>query len=531
MNDSISFSPALALKVVMRRKRLFILAILICVVTAGVMAWRMHFTYESTAQVLIKPGVRQAFSVEAATLRGTPIVERDHYYEIANTLMILRSRAVLDRLIRRIEKMDPTFFEAGPKPSEKPVTAKKDDDGILGKMKTGIKRLVRPPSNPAAYNTPEARRDFQRAQLRRAIGIEQVPGTTIVNISAQWGDSKRAYLVCDAMLAVCQEYYREFFEQANGITFLEQMVQETEGKLERITKEENDIHTEFKVSDAKAEITALLTQLGKLQNQHTECRVLSESAAGRTGYFDDALKSVPEMLSSETNQQINPEWQSLYQHLQALELRKLGAVSLAGSPDTLTEKIEKTRQKLQEIPKVIDTRGRSMPNPLFTNLKQQKLIIEAEAAGARQKCSAISSEISELRLRIDELQRVSKRLDALKLQRKLAEDELKTHLRSVQTARHAELLDKRRFSSLQVIEFPERSYEPLRNRRPRVLAGGLFAGILLGLALCFFLYIQSREVASADQLRQATDLKVLGSIPSCKGRGLFARPNQAHEWN
>ena len=135
-------SPQLFLAAVLRRKLLFLFVVLFCTAAAGFMALKTTFTYESSAQILVKPGAREGFSVESATLRGTPIVDRHAYTEFANTLARAvrsgRSYAYFRELATQVATLKPAEVE---KVIDRVLKPERSVTMIQG-PKTGVEKMV-----------------------------------------------------------------------------------------------------------------------------------------------------------------------------------------------------------------------------------------------------------------------------------------------------------------------------------------------------------------------------------------------------
>ncbi len=522
--ENLKMSPQLFLAAVLRRKLLFLIVVLLCTAAAGYMALKTTFSYESSAQILVKPGAREGFSVESATLRGTPIVDRHAYTEFANTLAILQSRDLLDRLVDKVQESKENI-DLGPVTKTQGVLEKKE----WSFLKEWVDKLLMPPEYQAVKNNEDQRRELLRLILAQAIVVEQIPGTTVVEITAAWKDPRVAYVITNLMLEVFRDHYREFFRDRDSIKFIADLVKESEKKLQAFIQKEEDLRVEYKIADVGAEITQVLHQIGQLQESYTECQVMAASASGRSGYLDDMLKKMKPSLRTQTNTTINPEWSAISLRLQ--ELQRLRASTPRSQRAAIDKEIKDLNDKLQKEPMVVQSGGTATPNPLFTRLQEIKMTWEADSAGTSNKCTTIASEIQALRLRHDTLRRVDKILQGIKLERRLVEEELRSHRRSLQAAKTADQLAQGHITSLKVIERPELNPNPVRNRKPLVLAGGALFGILAGIGLCSLLYRRVREISSSGQLKEVAGHKVIGAVPACRYTTLLKKNNQKQHWS
>jgi len=507
--DELRISPLTFLHAVRRRKLLFVLIVLLAVAVAGALALRVEYKYEAGAKLLVRPGDREAFSVASATLRGTPIVDRQTMTEIGNTLAMLQSRAVIDRLAGRLiaegeadALLPPDFGTAS------------DPSGSAGGVKGFVKQLILPPEVAVDRNAEQKKLARLEMALRLAIEMEQIAGTSIVQLTVKWGDPQTAYRLANRLLEACREHYQEFYRSKESIAFLEKLAKESETKLEALIKREDDLRAEFKVADVQAEINQVLAQLGQLRAAYTECQMTSASSSARFEYLESMIKDVDSTLPTASTTTVNPKWTALYTALQNLKLRKLEERVYRTEKSSVDEEIERVNRELSRESMVIKSEGAPMPNPLYTSLRQQTLDLKASTAAARRKCTAISEEIQALQLRHNTLERVTKILDAIELERTLVETELTNHLRSLQAARTADRLAQGRITNIQVIETPAMSPIPIKNRKPMILAAGGLVGVGVGILLCFLLFLRTREISSTKRLREVAGLKVIGSIPA-----------------
>jgi len=507
--DELSLSPLMLLQAVLRRKLIFVLTVLLAVTVAGAFALRVKYEYEAGAKLLVRPGDREAFSVASATLRGTPIVDRQAMTEIGNTLAMLQSRAVIDRLAERLvaegeaDKLLPPDFGTAPDTSEEGT----------GTVKAFAKQLLLPPEVRVERNTEEKKLARLKLALSLAIEMEQIGGTSIVQLVVKWSDPQTAYDLASRLLEACRDHYREFYRSKESIAFLEQLAAEAQKKLEALMKREDDIRAEFKVGDVAAEISQVLAQVGRLREEYTACQMTSASSSARVEYLDATIKDVNATLPSASTTTVNPKWTALYTALQNLKLRKLEERVLRTERSSVDAEIERVNKELALEPMVMRNEGPPVPNPLYTSLRQETVDLKASTAAARRKCTAISEEIQTLQLRHNTLERVTKMLDAIELERELVTSQLTNHLRSLQAARTADRLAQGRIANIQVIESPAMSPFPIKNRKPMILVGGALVGVGLGVLLCFLLFLKTREISGPKRLGEVAGVKVIGAIP------------------
>lgn len=525
--DELSISPLILLKAVLRRKLIFVLTVLLAVTVAGAFAVRVRYKYEAGAKLLVRPGDREAFSVASATLRGTPIVDRQAMTEIANTLAMLQSRAVIDRMAERLiaegqaDMLLPPGFGTAPETSrEGPST-----------VKAFAKQLLLPPEVRIEQNSEERKLARLKLELRRAIEMEQIGGTSIVQLVVKWGDPQTAYDLANRILEACREHYREFYRSKESIAFLEQLAAEAQKKLDALMKREDAIRAEYEVAEVEAEINQVLAQLGRLREEYTESQMTSASSSARYEYLDSKIKNVKATLPSASTTTVNPKWTALYTALQNLKLRKLEERVLRTEKSSVDQEIERINKELALEPMVIRTEGPPVPNPLYTNLRQQTLDLKASTAAARRKCTAIGEKIQTLKLRHNTLERVTKMLDAIELERGLVTNELTNHLRSLQAARTADRLAQGRIANIQVIESPAMSPMPIKNRKPLILAGGGLVGVGIGVLLCFLLFLKTREISGTKRLGEVAGVKVIGAIPTATSVRKLKRFRQTGKWS
>jgi uncharacterized protein involved in exopolysaccharide biosynthesis len=510
-----AFSPRVLLLAISRRKTVFVLVLLVSAAATALMVRRARFRYESSFDFLVKPGVRERFSLDQASLRGDPVAGSSFpSTSLANAVSILQSPDLVGRLV---DELLENGEMASPVEEESPPDSRKND--LLSKA---LRKFLRPPEvSLPELSDAEQRREALKAMLVGAIKVEATMGPSVITVSVNWSDPHTAYRLARRLVDVCRLHYVEAYRPKASIQFLEKLVQSAEAKLQDTIKKQSELLVDLRVSDIDRRMKQIESRIATLEDQHGNCQIRMASYDGEARAIEKSLESVNKELPDRVSVIANPKHAALYGHLQSLNMMRLDRPKIAGTSTPLDREIERVLKKLEKEPELIEKKHPAGPDPIYTTLRRKLLTVDAERAGLMEQCGRITSELETLRLISSKLYLRSAQIKALDLERELASADLRSHKMSLQAARKIDLLSRGEFSNLQLIRSPELNPGPVKNRRPMFLAAGLLGGLAAAAFLCFLLYQASSEFSRPDDLRRTIRARVLGSVPACTRRNLF----------
>lgn len=504
----IDLSPADIPRAILRRKVVFLLVFATVAAAAVAVAVTIKFRYESGFQLLVRPGARESFSVEDASLRGDPMSDRGGNTTYANAVAILQSTDLVDRLVARLQEGG--GLDLGVSPED----AATHGSAAVNKVLDWFRKHLQPPEYSQSSESEQGAFLAElRRQLAAAIDVVPIHGTTVLQVTVRWSDPVVAFRITSMLVDVCRQHYSEAYGSNEDIEFLEKLVTSTQAKLEKVIEKQESLRLEAGVSDIEKEMGLLLDQIDGLTQQFTECHVTEAATKGQVESLRHKLETTSADLPGETSLALNPRSEYLYNQLLALQLRKLESPLVNRDNLQIDLQIRRIEEEIERENKWIEAKRPGPINPVHTSLLQEIHKLDAEAIGIRTKCDTILSETQRLQARYNVLRLKYPLLKETALERDLHEADLAKWKRSLETARRADQLAQGQISNLKVIQRPEFQSAPVKNRRPLVLGLGLLGALATAALACLLLFLRYAEVGNAEQLRVTTGLTVLASIP------------------
>jgi polysaccharide chain length determinant protein (PEP-CTERM system associated) len=356
-------------------------------------------------------------------------------------------------------------------------------------------------------------------------------------ISFEDTNPQRAHDVVQALLNIFVESNlgrsRKDFDTAEE--FIDQQVAEYEARLE----EAEDKLARFKQNH----INVALGDGGYMDRSNTavgRAKKLEEDltvAIAQRNLLRQELAAIPETLPAALTNAGPPDDTELRVVELEGKLRALLSQYTEKHPDVVTTrrqldallaKQEETRVALQqegaEADPAVGTPAYGEPNPLYDQVKMHLIEAEGQIEDLRQRSAAARAEAQELESKAEEVPQIEAEFQKLNRDYNIIK------------ARHEELLARRESARMsrdrdnigqevqyRVIDPPTMPFEPIGPNRPLFLFSVAGAAIAAGLGLALVLTVVDTSVSTLTELRQHTNLPVLGAVSDMAARTNMAR--------
>jgi polysaccharide chain length determinant protein (PEP-CTERM system associated) len=343
-------------------------------------------------------------------------------------------------------------------------------------------------------------------------------------ISFQDTNARRAHDVVQALLTIFVESNlgrsrkdldtaEEFIDQQ--IADYEARLEEAEGKLARFKQS----HLNVALGDG-GYMDRANTAIGRAKKLEEDLKV----AVAQRNLLRQELSTIPETIPAALTNAGPPDDTEVRVVELETRLRTLlsqytekhpDVVSTRRQLDALLAKQEESRRALEEqgISDVSDAASYGEPNPLYDQVKMRLIEMDAQIEDLRQRSAAARAEADALEARAEEVPEIEAEFQKLNRDYNIIK------------ARHEELLARRESARVsrsrddvgqevqyRMIDPPSIPVEPIGPNRPLFLMAVAGAGIAVGLGFALILAILDTSISSIAELRQHTNLPVLGAV-------------------
>lgn len=466
-------------------------------------------SYLSHGKFLFRPGGEQiVIDPTGAQAEGRP--QRQPLR--GNAEAILNSEEVLRRTIRRV---GPNEILA---PYSPRIEAGKTG-GITGMVRSAIYALQRRMHGAKPKNATES---DALLSLQKRLAVTAPKTNEVLSVSVEASDPKLAKHILEIYMEEAQTRHVEVYSAQRSIREIEATKESVvaakraaRGKLDRFLKR---IDAEDFAADLEQALESARETRGEIRAGRTRLQTSKTTLAGLRNRLEGLAPTVTVTADVPI---ANPRIPLLEGQIAKVgaELLQLRATLLP--TDRQITRAEATIARLQkdlerEYRKKVETRRevREEPNQEYLATKQNisqiqlALVVDEEQlpglqaslAIQKKRASALLGNQAEFQNLERELTRLTTQLDQID--------------QTLALARKKNELDKKRISSLAVLDRPNLPLVKEGPQRSRIVLGGLIAGLFLGIALVLIRALTDTTIRSVEDLEDCTAMKVLATIPS-----------------
>lgn len=449
------------LHVVFKRKGRILLFFGITLGTVAVVTFMTSPTYEATAQILVKIGREDVYLPDLPEGRVRPAIRVTREEQINGEIEILKSRFLAEKVV---ESLGPTIiYEDLNDPAR----------GFLGS-------LFQAPNNEQSPPDEAGQTIVAAMRLKRAITIEGVPNSSVINISFQHTDPLMAGTVVNKLVSLYLEHHLRVHKNPRFYAFFREQSQMLRNKMEQV----EDRLRNFK---KKHELTSNLDeQRTLLLRQEADLRVELNKTLAQEAEMENRLRNpVPD-----TN---------LLGTLVELELKERELVTKYTDESRLVQGV---RDEIQ------------MVRQRLANLDSTRYDAEMEALRARKQIQG--AQLADYQRRLEELNQIETEFARLQQGVEIDRQNYELYLSKFEQSRISEAMDTQKIANVSLIEPAKAPLKPVGpNIRLNMLLA-VFTGGFGGLGLAFVSEYLDDSLEKDEDVENHLDVPVLASVPEQK---------------
>lgn len=302
--------------------------------------------------------------------------------------------------------------------------------------------------------------------------------------------------------------------------FIQNQIPDALKRLEQKAENLRKFKSTNQIIDLQQETTGTVSTINKLNDELNQARSDLAEIQAREIELRSQLK-LPENLAVDITSSQVPAVQEVLEQLQKVqsELATLATSRTEAHPEIIDLKQKERALKTLLRERTGDVLGyqpfiapsRLQMDRIKQDLTAQLIEIQAQRIGLGRKIAALEKQKSLFKERADILPNLEKQLKERERQRDVARASLENLSKRLQEIRVAE---NQTVGNARIIEYADVYASPrAAKKKMGITAGGIFVGLLLGIASAFFVDLIDRRLKTVKEAEALFGYTVLGFIP------------------
>jgi polysaccharide biosynthesis protein PslE len=510
-----------AARVLWRHKSKSICFFLIVLSLGVVAAFFMPKTYRSEGKLLLRLG-RENMAIDPTATVGSSsmfMVQPTRESEINSVLEVFRSRVLVEKVV---DAIGPDAILAQGKQS---AAAQLSSDAQVGGDAADT------PSKGSVQNELVNQRDEAIRWLTRAIDVENVRKSNVVQVTCDAGDPRLAQELVSKLIDSYLAEHIRLNRTPGAQEFLSQQTDNIRARLDAKQQELRALKNETGLSELNGRRTIVMNRMGRLEDDLLLVSTELSSTKAEVAQLKEQLKTLP--ANEVTEQTVgfpNEAADGMRQQLYALQIKEQEmATKLTDAHPQLVQ----VREQIADAQKVLDAEepqrkqtrtGLSKPHEevKLLLLKQQPLLAALQA-----KNDSVVAQLGVERTALAKLN--DDEVKVAQLQREVDVEELnfRKYSESLEQSRIDGALALQGKSNVSIVQPATLDLKPVKPKKLFTLAIAFILGVAGAVGLAFFADALDDSIRTSHEAERHLAMPTLATIGRLKPRQLT--PTDSHE--
>jgi uncharacterized protein involved in exopolysaccharide biosynthesis len=462
----------------------------------------MPRSYYSEARLFVRFGRENQVDLTATSGQMVSISE-SRESEINSLLEILKSRAILDRVV---EELGPEYILQGKETRQPPETAKDH-------ARPSVQPAGGTAGNEVAPAPPSKAHQLAIQQLERNVVIWSPRKSTIIEVSCKADSPAVAQRIVGTLVDVyLQEHVRvhhtpgslEFFERQTEVSL--RQWKDAAHELSSVKDRLGIVTIEGRRRDLEVQVADVAT---KLHANQAELRASEAKIAS----LEQLSEKLPKTVVTQETQGPNAAFDGMRQTLYTLEAREH---DLASKMQDNHPQLIAVRQQVADLRKILKEQpmqriqATEAINPERQSLELALLNERAQEVSLQGRGTELLAQQRQLQADLQKLNGQEGNLLQLQQAADLAESRHSEYAQKLEQARISRSLDEQQISSLSIVQPASYVAKPVGPRRLYVLGMGLVLATIGGFGSALAAAYLRPVLLTAADLSQLLDLPLTG---------------------
>lgn len=460
----------------------------------------------SEAELLIRVG-RENLTVDASAVGGgSPVgVSQNRENEVNSELAILTSRVLAEQIVDAAG--EDRFL-----PQPHALTTKE-------KLYAAFKRIVGVPVRiltALGSSAPLPPRERAVAKVMEGIAVEVEKRTNIINVKYEDKTPEQAQETLGQLIEFYLDRHIEVYSAQARPQFFEDQSEQLEADLLEKEKQRDAFRAQYGISTIEAQKESLLKQISDTESELATTAADISATKAHLDSLEAALeKRSKTVVTSETTGVANISAERIKSSLTEMRLRE---TDLAARYPAHHRPLVELREQIKQAEAMLGEEEETLTTTttgLDQNYMQLQLDYDTETAHLKA-CEArkfvIEAEVDRLKQQLAQLTSHEAELNRMDREIEVAEKEYQDYREGLQRARISEALDRDLVSNVSVVQPATYSPVPVKPRKLRNVALGIFLGLCGGIFLAFALEYIDDTLHTAEDLEKKLGIPVLTAL-------------------
>lgn len=516
------------LTIIFKRKYLIVLFFIVSVCTIVGITYSMEPTYRTSAQILVKIGSRNNFTLAGPNEDRLSTAAR--ISQINTEIEFLKSRFLAEKVLLHL----------GPDniyPEEKSSAVESHwlkNASFVQSAIAGFKQKLFQDSdieiikeeNPSASREEQPQDSVIEKQVLRLLkhlSIKGTPNTNIIKINFQHTDPDIAATVVNTYMDTYLDERLQFHRNPQSRTFVQDQSLEIKNRLEEAEFKLEQFKSENNITDLEQQQRILLDQISTLRVALNNTLSEEIETQSRVVLLKKQLSQTPETIPQEEQTDQNEVLLSrLEGKLVELQIEEKELLSRytpqSRMVNNVRERITIVENKIDEQEHKLFQRSRVGVNATYQRLEEELFRNEAELEALAVKKDMMTKQLAEFQSEKETLNRMETKLSGLQRSVDLYRGNYKLYLAKLEASRIEDAMDSEKINEMISMD---RALPPLKPISPKYKLNiflSILIGALGGLLIAIIGDFMDDSIETPEDVEKTLQLPVLTSIPDTESR-------------
>lgn len=476
-------------------RREFRLAFFVTVVVAILGAFLLPRQYESSARLLVKPGLNNTLPIEASDRQTlvAPSTQRD---PILDEEQLFTGRPIALKVAESYLQLN-----AGARPDGLWKTIKWQLKQAFNEVKDGLRAVLQ------SLGLAEAQSPAERlaGELIKRLNVTHEPGSSVMVASLRWDDPAVAQRLLQVWVDAYLESRTASLERKSLYAFYQEQTASTGSRVEQLKVQLAGYLGRIGSSSVQ---DYLRDQSNALQRMTAERFQTSAEIASLSTSLNSArqqIAALPQRVITEESSTLNPDRLDLQRQLNGLlvERERLLRVFLPGTEPLrqIDQNIAELRQQVNQQAEHVKSSTNRAPNSIVVSLRQQLADGTVRLASLKAQLAQQDLQINGVRTELEKVMAEEPEISRVMRELQVAQQNFLLYADNLEKARIDRALDSSRISNIAIIEQPTFNPSRVFPKSLLIILLCLPAGLAVGLLVIYLCYLLDQRIHDGGRLQ------------------------------
>lgn len=463
--------------------------------------------FESESLLFVRVG-RESVTLDPTVTTGQVIaLNESRESEINSILEVIRSRAVMERVVDRIGPQAVLFPPSTGGDDEAPHPVVEALSSAVGQVMLWLE-----PTGPIT--------DREKAiqALVKNCEIYNKQKSSVISVSYRAKSPQQAQKIVSAVVNEYLNEHQRIHATPGSYNFFADQTETFLKQVNNVNERLRDAKNEMELATLEGKRTLIESKIKQIATDQLAAETALGAGTARVAALEKLLTDLPSRITSQEVQGMpNVAGDNMRQKLFELEIQEKDLLSKYTQEHPLVIAV---RQKVREAKQIMDSQAASRVysttavNPNVQKLQMELFTERAAGDSWQARLSQLADEYKTAQAELRSLNDHEIKLGSLEREVALAESNFQTYAQKLEEARIQHSLDEERISNLNISQQATLVEKPVSPKKSLVLIAGLLASLAGAAGVAVFAEQANRKIREPREVEQQLGLPVVVSLPA-----------------